>query len=439
MIRLQAYDLILKKRNGYELSTAEIEHLITSYTLGLITDYQMAAFCMAVYFQGMNARETADLAVAMANSGTKYDLSGVGGTVIDKHSTGGVGDTTTLVVAPLVASCGVPVAKMSGRGLGHTGGTIDKLESIPGFRCNLEQEEFIKQVNAINISIISQSETVAPADKQLYALRDVTATVDSIPLIASSIMSKKIAAGADGIVLDVKTGRGAFMQRRDQAVELAKAMVAIGKELKKPTIALITDMEQPLGYTIGNALEIREAVQTLAGEGAWDLTELCLQIGAEMLVLAGRSQTHEEAYQVLQEKLKSKAGLLKLRELIRSQVGNPDVVDDPSLLPQAHYLTEVRSERSGYIKSIDALMIGRLVMQLGAGRRTKDSAIDLSVGIELKQKAGAYVQQNQVLAVIHSNRPISAESGALLGCFQFSQSPPRFRPLVWEKITPEDV
>lgn len=214
MIRLQAYDLILKKRNGYELSTAEIEHLITSYTLGLITDYQMAAFCMAVYFQGMNARETADLAVAMANSGTKYDLSGVGGTVIDKHSTGGVGDTTTLVVAPLVASCGVPVAKMSGRGLGHTGGTIDKLESIPGFRCNLEQEEFIKQVNAINISIISQSETVAPADKRLYALRDVTATVDSIPLIASSIMSKKIAAGADGIVLDVKTGRGAFMQRR---------------------------------------------------------------------------------------------------------------------------------------------------------------------------------------------------------------------------------
>lgn len=436
---MRAYDLILKKRNGMELSSAEIEFLISKYTEGLVADYQMAAFCMAVYFQGMNPRETADLTLAMANSGKKYDLSGISGTIIDKHSTGGVGDTTTLIVAPLVASCGVPVAKMSGRGLGHTGGTIDKLESIPGFTCELEQNAFIDQVNAIKISIISQSEIIAPADRLLYALRDVTATVDSIPLIASSIMSKKIAAGGDGFVLDVKTGSGAFMPKREQAIRLAKTMVSIGREAGKPTVALITDMEQPLGYTIGNALEVREAIQTLAGEGAWDLTELCLRIGAEMLVLAGHSQTDAEAYQLLQEKLKSKAGLFKLRELISSQGGNPNVIDDLSILPQAQYQTFVKSERSGYIKKIDALKIGKLVMQLGAGRQKKDSTIDLSVGIELKQKAGAYIQQDQVLAVVHSNQPLSTEYADVLDCFTFSQSPPRYQPLIWQKITQEDV
>ncbi|HHX02213.1 MAG TPA: pyrimidine-nucleoside phosphorylase [Firmicutes bacterium] len=436
---MRAYDLILKKRNGMELSSAEIEFMISKYTEGLVADYQMAAFCMAVYFQGMNPRETADLTLAMANSGKKYDLSGISGTIIDKHSTGGVGDTTTLIVAPLVASCGVPVAKMSGRGLGHTGGTIDKLESIPGFTCELEQNAFIDQVNAIKISIISQSEIIAPADRLLYALRDVTATVDSIPLIASSIMSKKIAAGGDGFVLDVKTGSGAFMPKREQAIRLAKTMVSIGREAGKPTVALITDMEQPLGYTIGNALEVREAIQTLAGEGAWDLTELCLRIGAEMLVLAGHSQTDAEAYQLLQEKLKSKAGLFKLRELISSQGGNPNVIDDLSILPQAQYQTFVKSERSGYIKKIDALKIGKLVMQLGAGRQKKDSTIDLSVGIELKQKAGAYIQQDQVLAVVHSNQPLSTEYADVLDCFTFSQSPPRYQPLIWQKITQEDV
>lgn len=436
---MRAYDLILKKRNGMELSSAEIEFMISKYTEGLVADYQMAAFCMAVYFQGMNPRETADLTLAMANSGKKYDLSGISGTIIDKHSTGGVGDTTTLIVAPLVASCGVPVAKMSGRGLGHTGGTIDKLESIPGFTCELEQNAFIDQVNAIKISIISQSEIIAPADRLLYALRDVTATVDSIPLIASSIMSKKIAAGGDGFVLDVKTGSGAFMPKREQAIRLAKTMVSIGREAGKPTVALITDMEQPLGYTIGNALEVREAIQTLAGEGAWDLTELCLRIGAEMLVLAGHSQTDAEAYQLLQEKLKSKAGLFKLRELISSQGGNPNVIDDLSILPQAQYQTFVKSERSGYIRKIDALKIGKLVMQLGAGRQQMDSTIDLSVGIELKQKAGAYIQQDQVLAVVHSNQPLSTEYADVLDCFTFSQSPPRYQPLIWQKITQEDV
>jgi len=436
---MRAYDLILKKRNGMELSSAEIEFMISKYTEGLVADYQMAAFCMAVYFQGMNPRETADLTLAMANSGKKYDLSGISGTIIDKHSTGGVGDTTTLIVAPLVASCGVPVAKMSGRGLGHTGGTIDKLESIPGFTCELEQNAFIDQVNAIKISIISQSEIIAPADRLLYALRDVTATVDSIPLIASSIMSKKIAAGGDGFVLDVKTGSGAFMPKREQAIRLAKTMVSIGREAGKPTVALITDMEQPLGYTIGNALEVREAIQTLAGEGAWDLTELCLRIGAEMLVLAGHSQTDAEAYQLLQEKLKSKAGLFKLRELISSQGGNPNVIDDLSILPQAQYQTFVKSERSGYIRKIDALKIGKLVMQLGAGRQQMDSTIDVSVCIELKQKAGAYIQQDQVLAVVHSNQPLSTEYADVLDCFTFSQSPPRYQPLIWQKITQEDV
>lgn len=436
---MDMYDLILKKRGGGELDTEEIKFLVENYTQGLIPDYQMAAFCMAVYFQGMSQRETADMALAMASSGMQYDLSSISGTIIDKHSTGGVGDTTTLIVAPLVASCGVPVAKMSGRGLGHTGGTIDKLESIPGFTCELMPDQFIDQVNSIKIGIISQSATIAPADKLLYALRDVTATVDSIPLIASSIMSKKIAAGADGFVLDVKTGNGAFMREREQAVSLAKAMVSIGKETGKPTVALITDMDQPLGYTIGNALEVKEAIQTLAGEGAWDLTELCLRIGAEMLVLAGHSARPEDAYQVLQEKLSSGAGLDKLRELITRQGGNPAVIDEPSLLPQAAYQTVIRSERSGYVKCIDALKAGRLVMQLGAGRQTKESSVDLSVGIELCQKVGSYVQQDDVLAVVHSNRPISGEYAAALDCFTISQAPPRHRPLIWQKITAEDV
>jgi len=436
---MQAYDLILKKRRGEALNAEEINFLINGYTQGLIADYQMAAFCMAVYFQGMTPRETTDLALAMANSGMKYDLSAISGVVIDKHSTGGVGDTTTLIVAPLVASCGVPVAKMSGRSLGHTGGTIDKLESIPGFRCELAQDEFVNQVNRIKVGIISQSAVIAPADKLLYALRDVTATVDSFPLIASSIMSKKIAAGADGFVLDVKTGSGAFMKEREQAVNLAKAMVAIGKEAGKPTVALVTDMEQPLGYMIGNALEVKEAIQTLAGDGAWDLTELSLRIGAEMLVLAGHSATAEEAYEVLLEKLKTKAGLIKMQELISNQGGDPRVIDDPSLLPQAAYQTVIRSTHCGYIKSIDALKIGRLVMQLGAGRQTKDSVIDLSVGIELKQKVGSYVEQNQPLAVIHSSRPLSTEYEAALDCFAFSQAPPRPQPLIWQKITDADV
>jgi len=436
---LRAYDLILKKRNGGELTTAEIEFLISGYTAGEIADYQMAALCMAIYFQGMSIRETADLTMAMAYSGDVNDLSGIEGTVIDKHSTGGVGDTTTLIVAPLVASCGVPVAKMSGRGLGHTGGTIDKLESIPGFQTEISQTEFVQQVNQIKLGLIAQTEALVPADKQLYALRDVTATVDSIPLIAASIMSKKIASGADGFVLDVKTGRGALMQNYAQSEVLAKTMVAIGKKVGKPTVALITDMDQPLGYAVGNALEVKEAISVLSGQGAADLTDLCLHLGAEMLVLAGHSPNQESGYKVVEQKLKSKAGLEKFRELISWQGGDPRVVDDLSLLPQASYQTEVRSRQSGYVSSIDALKIGSIAMQLGAGRKTKNSSIDLGVGIELKAKVGGYVERDQPLAVIHSNQPLQQEPQLVLNAFSISQARPQQRPLIWAKITEADV
>ncbi len=436
---MRAYDLILKKRNGGELTTAEIEFLISGYTAGEIADYQMAALCMAIYFQGMSIRETADLTMAMAYSGDVNDLSGIEGTVIDKHSTGGVGDTTTLIVAPLVASCGVPVAKMSGRGLGHTGGTIDKLESIPGFQTEISQTEFVQQVNQIKLGLIAQTEALVPADKQLYALRDVTATVDSIPLIAASIMSKKIASGADGFVLDVKTGRGALMQNYAQSEVLAKTMVAIGKKVGKPTVALITDMDQPLGYAVGNALEVKEAISVLSGQGAADLTDLCLHLGAEMLVLAGHSPNQESGYKVVEQKLKSKAGLEKFRELISWQGGDPRVVDDLSLLPQASYQTEVRSRQSGYVSSIDALKIGSIAMQLGAGRKTKNSSIDLGVGIELKAKVGGYVERDQPLAVIHSNQPLQQEPQLVLNAFSISQARPQQRPLIWAKITEADV
>jgi pyrimidine-nucleoside phosphorylase len=436
---LRAYDLILKKRNGGELTTAEIEFLISGYTAGEIADYQMAALCMAIYFQGMSIRETADLTMAMAYSGDVNDLSGIEGTVIDKHSTGGVGDTTTLIVAPLVASCGVPVAKMSGRGLGHTGGTIDKLESIPGFQTEISQTEFVQQVNQIKLGLIAQTEALVPADKQLYALRDVTATVDSIPLIAASIMSKKIASGADGFVLDVKTGRGALMQNYAQSEVLAKTMVAIGKKVGKPTVALITDMDQPLGYAVGNALEVKEAISVLSGQGAADLTDLCLHLGAEMLVLAGHSPNQESGYKVVEQKLKSKAGLEKFRELISWQGGDPRVVGDLSLLPQASYQTEVRSRQSGYVSSIDALKIGSIAMQLGAGRKTKNSSIDLGVGIELKAKVGGYVERDQPLAVIHSNQPLQQEPQLVLNAFSISQARPQQRPLIWAKITEADV
>lgn len=438
---MHIYDLIMKKRDGESLTPAEIEYLISGYTDGEIHDYQMAAFCMAVYFKGMSKTETAALTMAMADSGMRYNLQNIKGIPIDKHSTGGVGDTTTLVVAPLVASCGVPVAKMSGRGLGHTGGTIDKLESIPLFNPQVSEATFIRQVNEVNLAIISQSDTIAPADQKLYSLRDVTATVDSIPLIASSIMSKKIASGASGFVLDVKVGVGAFMKSLDQATILGKTMVEIGKSINKPTVALITNMDEPLGNMVGNALEIQEAILTLSEEGPDDLTELSLRLGAEMLVLSGHSLNPESAYELLQKKLKTKAGLNKLQEMIKYQGGDTKVITAPDLLlPQAKYKTLVKSNITGYVDSINSHGIGNFTMGLGAGRKTKTDKIDLSAGVELKKKRGDYVKAGETLVVVHSNDPITQNSTEQVkACYLFSENPPQPLKLIYEKISSNDV
>lgn len=430
-----ATDLILKKRNGDILTDSEIEFIVSGYTNKEIPDYQMAAFCMAVYFQGMSSAETTALTLAMSNSGMRYNLEAIDGIPIDKHSTGGVGDTTTLIVAPLVASCGVPIAKMSGRGLGHTGGTIDKLESIPNFNLQMSQAEFIKQVNEINLAIISQSNTIAPADQSLYALRDVTATVDSIPLIASSIMSKKIASGASGFVLDVKAGIGAFMNTVEDATELATTMVDIGELVKRPTVALITNMDQPLGNAIGNALEVQEAIEILSGSGSDDLQELSLRLGAEMLVLAGHSSNIETAYNMLVKQLKSGAGLQKFGEMIKYQSGDIRVIENPDLLAQAKYKTEVKSNSDGYIESVNPLELGRFSMALGAGRATKESKIDLSVGIKLKKKRGSYVKNGDTLAIIHSNEPLNDHQlQQVRDCYKFSQDSPKPHELIHKRI-----
>lgn len=432
---MQVYDLIVKTRNGHGLSKSEINYLIDNYTRGNIPDYQMAAWCMAIFFQGMKPAEVTDLTMAMANSGVSYDLRSINGTKIDKHSTGGVGDTTTLIVAPLVASCNIPVAKMSGKGLGHTGGTLDKLASIPGFNYELTQEQFIKQVNQIKLALIGQTSQVAPADKKLYGLRDVTATVDSLPLIASSIMSKKLATGADGFVLDVKAGSGGFMKNVSEAIELAKIMVTIGKHTHKPTVALVTNMDQPLGYMIGNALEIKEAILTLAGEGPEDLQELCLELASEMLILAGYSQDYSQARQVLLKKFKSKEALAKLGEMIAFQGGDARVIQDFSLLPVAPVKGEVLSSNSGFVNHVDALALGKVTMMLGAGRETQESKIDLGVGIELKKKVGDFVKEKEVLAVVHSNAKNQAVEEQVLNAFNIKPTAPADICLVYKKIT----
>ena len=379
-------DVIEKKRDGRELSTEEIQFLIKGYTKGQIPDYQISAFTMAIFFQGMTEREQADLTIAMVESGEQIDLSEIEGIKVDKHSTGGVGDTTTLVLGPLVAAVGVPVAKMSGRGLGHTGGTIDKLESIKGFHVELENEQFIQLVNQNKLAIIGQSEQLTPADKKLYALRDVTATVNSIPLIASSIMSKKIAAGADAIVLDVKTGAGAFMKSLEDSRKLAQAMVRIGAETGRKTMAVISDMSQPLGFAIGNALEVKEAIETLKGKGPKDLTELCLTLGSQMVYLAEKATSVTEARQMLERALQDGSALEKLKIFIQSQGGDASVVDDPKKLPQAAFCIELEAKEDGYISEIVADQVGNAAMLLGAGRATKESIIDLSVGLSFKKK-----------------------------------------------------
>lgn len=401
---MRMYDIIEKKRDGGALSQAEINFFINGYTNGEIPDYQASALLMAIYLQDMSPVEQALLTDAMVHSGDTIDLSGVEGIKVDKHSTGGVGDTTTLILAPLVASMGVPVAKMSGRGLGHTGGTIDKLEAVPGFHTEITNEKFISLINENKLAVIGQSGNLTPADKLLYSLRDVTATVNSIPLIASSIMSKKIASGADAIVLDVKTGAGAFMKNLNDATELAHAMVVIGNLVGRKTIAIISDMSQPLGFAIGNALEVKEAIETLKGNGPSDLTELCLTLGSEMVVLAGKAANSAEARAVLEANLKNGQAIEKFKVFLQAQGGNPNVVDDLSLLPEARYKVVLSASESGSVAAIDANNLGIAAMMLGAGRETKESVIDLAVGIVLHKKVGDKVKSGQALLTIHTNR-----------------------------------
>ncbi|MEK5340659.1 pyrimidine-nucleoside phosphorylase [Weizmannia sp. FSL W8-1119] len=401
---MRMIDIIEKKRNGKELATEEINFFVKGYTEGTIPDYQASALAMAIYFQDMSDREIADLTMAMVHSGETLDLSAIHGIKVDKHSTGGVGDTTTLVLAPLVAALGVPVAKMSGRGLGHTGGTIDKLESIQGFHVEITTDQFIDLVNREKVAIIGQTADLAPADKKLYALRDVTATVDSIPLIASSIMSKKIAAGADAIVLDVTTGAGAFMKNEEDAIRLAETMVRIGNHVGRKTMAVISDMSQPLGYAIGNALEVKEAIDTLKGEGPDDLTELVLALGSQMVVLAGKATTLEEARKMLKEAIANGAGLEKFKKFVANQGGDPSVIDHPEKLPQANYAIDLPAKTSGYVSKMVADQIGVAAMMLGAGRATKEDKIDFAVGIVLRKKVGDRVEAGEPLATIYANR-----------------------------------
>ncbi|MDI6604351.1 MAG: pyrimidine-nucleoside phosphorylase [Thermoanaerobacteraceae bacterium] len=400
---MRMYDLIMKKRDGGILSKEEINFIISSYTKDYLPDYQMSALLMAIYFNGMSPGETADLTMAMAYSGEIMDLSNIKGIKVDKHSTGGVADTTTLVLAPLVAACGVPVAKMSGRGLGHTGGTIDKLESIPGMRVELSKEEFINNINKYGIAVMGQSGNIAPADKKIYALRDVTATVDSIPLIASSIMSKKIAAGADGIVLDVKVGRGAFMKDLDSAKKLSNLMVDIGNLVGKKTIAHITNMDQPLGLAIGNSLEVAEAIEVLKGHGSKDLLEVCMTLGIDMLKVAGIVKNDDKAKEMLNNALKSGIALKKFKEFIKAQGGDERVVDDITLLPQAKFVEEWTADKEVYIKDLPAFELGLIAMKLGAGRERKEDVIDLSVGIMLGGKTGDVIKKGYPIATVYAN------------------------------------
>ncbi|MCY7493687.1 pyrimidine-nucleoside phosphorylase [Bacillus safensis] len=401
---MRMVDIIAKKRDGKELTSEEISFFVKGYTDGTIPDYQASALAMAIFFQDMTDQERADLTLAMANSGDTIDLSAIDGIKVDKHSTGGVGDTTTLVLAPLVAALDVPVAKMSGRGLGHTGGTVDKLEAVKGFHVEMTKDEFIELVNRHKVAVIGQSGNLTPADKKLYALRDVTGTVNSIPLIASSIMSKKIAAGADAIVLDVKTGAGAFMKTPEDSEKLAKAMVRIGNNVGRQTMGVISDMSQPLGLAIGNSLEVKEAIDTLRGEGPEDLNELVLTLGSQMVVLAKKADTLDEAREKLIEVMKNGKALEKFKEFLENQGGDSSIVDQPEKLPQAPYKIEVPAKESGVVAEIVADEIGVAAMILGAGRATKEDDIDLSVGIMLNKKVGDRVEKGDSLVTLHANR-----------------------------------
>lgn len=397
---MKMYDLIYKKRQGEGLERGEIQFVVNGYTQGTIPQYQVSALLMAIYFRGMDLGETRDLTQAIVESGDKMDLSCIPGLKVDKHSTGGVGDTTTLVLVPLVSAAGVFIAKMSGRSLGHGGGTIDKLESIPGFITQRNNQDFLKQVEEIGAAFMSQTGNLCPADKKLYSLRDLTATVDSIPLIASSIMSKKIAGGADTILLDVKTGSGAFMKDLHGATVLAEMMVGLGKELGKGTMALITNMEEPLGFACGNSLEVKEAIATLKGDGPSDLQELSLRLGANLLFLSGKEKDYATAYRKLEKILYSGYGLEQLMRIIKAQGGDPRVVDDVTLLPSSNYKQEVLARRTGFVTSIDTYGLGLIVRDLGAGRIKSDDEINYGVGVVLEKKVGDRVEEGEILATI---------------------------------------
>lgn len=432
---MRPYDIILKKRRGEELSREEITFLVDGFTRGDIPDYQMSAWCMAVFFQGMSARETRDLTIAMARSGETVDLSAIRGVKVDKHSTGGVGDKTTLVLAPLVAAAGVPVAKMSGRGLGHTGGTLDKLESIPGFRVDLSKDAFVRNVNSIGVAVVGQTAAVAPADKKLYALRDVTATVDSMPLIASSVCSKKLACGSDAIVFDVKAGSGAFMKSDEDAVALAHLMVEIVEGAGRRAAAVVSDMSQPLGLAVGNALEVREAIDALRGQGPPDLIELCLTLGSLMLVLGGAASDTDRARELLGRLLENGSALAKFAEFVAAQGGDATVCERPEILPRAAHTVPVPSHASGYVSAIDAERVGVAAMILGAGRRVKDEAIDPAAGLVVEKKIGQEVAAGEPLALLHTNNAASIEEASRLvsSAYTISQSPPS-PPLLVKRV-----
>ena len=437
---MRMYDIIMNKRNGGVLSDEEIAFFIDGYTNGHIPDYQASALLMAIWFNGMNEHETAVLTDCMARSGDMVDLSAIPGIKVDKHSTGGVGDKTTLVIAPIVAACGVPVAKMSGRGLGHTGGTIDKLESIPGFRVSVEREQFFQIVRDAGLSVIGQTGNIAPADKKLYALRDVTATVDSLPLIASSIMSKKLAAGSNAIVLDVKTGSGAFMKTLDDSIGLAQAMVSIGERNGRRTIALITDMDLPLGHAIGNSLEVAESVATLKGHGPADLTEVCLQLAANMLYLADKG-TLDECRRLAGDALSSGAALEKLRAMVIAQGGDVSVIDDTSKFPQAPVTYEVKSPSDGYITHMETEKCGIASVALGAGRESKEDDIDMRAGVVLVKKTGDKVTRGETIARLYTAKQSALPEAErlLLDAITFSDKQPAPEKLILARVSKDSV
>lgn len=432
---MRAVDIILKKRTGEALTKEEIHFIIDGYVKGVIPDYQISALLMAICFQGLNKQEQVDLTMEMLNSGDKNDLSGIDGLCVDKHSTGGVGDKTTLVVAPIIAACGLKMAKMSGRGLGHTGGTLDKLESIPGFNISVTTDAFFKQVNEIGLAVVGQTKNITPADKKLYALRDVTGTIESVGLIAGSIMSKKLASGASNILLDVKVGDGAFMKTKDDALVLAKAMVEIGNSCGRKTVAMLTDMDQPLGCAVGNSLEVIEAIDTLKGKGPKRFTELCYEICAEMLISSGKVKEKEDAFELITSKISNGEALQKFKEMIEYQSGDSRVIDDYSLFPSAKSIVAIKSDKTGWVNKIGTYNIGVAAMMLGAGRQVKDDNIDYGVGIKILKEVGDYVSENETIAYLYTNG-VATESAydLVLKSFELSDKNVGKRPIVLDIV-----